>query len=201
MVIFTIGLIMLTARTLLPLLRSRARPSLRQPVSKGRSKTMATVSELINERRKTLSESWLAFLRGPLHSSIDQVIDRKNTNLPSSYLPWAPAIVIASSSLLKAARQADRYVDRYYKHQRFGYYYYAEIHIKERCGFWFIERGEYVLVFRFGSMPICTRNHLDGIRLFEHVFHQWDGTYESPVGAHGYNLRWVGRTRDGILDC
>jgi len=67
---------------------------------------MATVSELIIQRQKHLSESWQSFLNHPLHSSITQVIDRKNTNLPSNFVPWAPAIVIASNSLLKAARQA-----------------------------------------------------------------------------------------------
>ena len=102
--------------------------------------------------------------------------------------------------MLKAARQAG-YLDRYRKHPRYGYYYYAEIRIRERSGFWFIERGaDNVLVFRFGSMPICTRKHRDGIRLFEHVFHQWEGTYEPPVGLRGYNLSWVRKTPDGILN-
>jgi hypothetical protein len=162
---------------------------------------MATVSELIVERQNNLSKGWQSFLRDPLHSSIAQVIDRKNTNLPSSYVPWAPGIVIASNSLLKAARQASRYVDEFRKHPRFGYHYFAEIRIKERGGFWFIERGDKVLVFRFGSMPICTRKHSDAIRLFEHVFRQWGNSYEPPVGAHGYNLRWVRKTPDGILAC
>ena len=160
---------------------------------------MTTVSELIAERRKTLSESWHSFLKHPLHSSIAQVIDRKNTNLPSNYIPWAPAIAIASNSLLKAARQAG-YIDRYRKHPRYGYYY-AEIRIREHSGFWFIERGDQVLVFRLGSMPICTRKHRDGIGLFEHVFRQWEDTYEPPMGPHGYNLRWVKKTPDGIIDC
>jgi hypothetical protein len=162
---------------------------------------MATVSELIVERQNNLSKGWQSFLEHRLHSSIAQVIDRKNTNLPSNYVPWAPGIVIASSSLLKAARQAAVYVGRYRKHPRFGYYYYAEIRIKERCGFWFIERGEYVLVFRFGSMPICTRKHRDAIRLFEHVFGQFGYSYDLPLGPRSHNLRWVRITPDGILDC
>jgi hypothetical protein len=162
---------------------------------------MTTVSELIAERRKSLSESWPSFLEHPLHSSIAQVIDRKNTNLPSNYVPWAPAIAIASSSLLKAARQAPC-VGRYRKHPRYSYYYCAEIRIRERSGFWFIERGaDNVLVFRFGSMPICSRKPRDGIALFEHVYRQCEKEYEPPVGPRGYYLRWVRKTPDGILDC
>jgi hypothetical protein len=165
----------------------------------GREQTMVTVSELIAGRQKTLSESWSMFLKHPLNSSIAQVIDRRDTNLPSSYVRWAPAIAIASGSLLKAARQAE-YDDRFRKHPRFAYYYYAEIRIKERSGFWFIERGDNVLVFRFGSMPLCTRKYLDGIRLFEHIFRQWGYKYEPPVGPRGYNLRWVRKAPEGILD-
>ena len=162
---------------------------------------MATVSELIAERQKKLSDGWQLFLNYPLHSSLARIIDRKNTNLPSNYVPWAPAIAIASNSLLKAARQAGYRVDRWSRHPRYGYYYSAEIRIKERSGFWFIERGDQVLVFRLGSMPICTRAHRDAIALFEYVFHQWGNSYDPPLGPRGYRLRWVKKTPDGIIDC
>jgi hypothetical protein len=135
--------------------------------------------------------------KAPLHGSIAQIIDRKNTNLPSDYVPWASAIAIASNSLLKAARQARR-SNLWRKHQRYGYYYICKVRIKLRSGFWFIERGDQVLVFRFGSMPICTRAHLDATALFEHVF---ENSYDPPLGPRGHNLRWVRKTPDGILDC
>jgi hypothetical protein len=175
---------MLAARTMLPLRSSRTVPFSGNEVVNEGNKTMATVSELIAERQKHLSESWQSFLRHPLHSSIAQVIGRKNTNLPSDYVPWAPAIAIASSSLLKAAGRA-RHPDLWRKHQRYGYYHICEVRIKERCGFWFIERGDWVLVFRLGSMPICTRTHSDAIALFEHVFRQFENSYDPPLGPRG----------------
>ena len=181
------------------MLNSRTLPFRGQVRVKSKEK-MATVSELIIRRQNELSKGWQSFLKHPLHSSIAQVIDRKNTNLPSNYVPWAPAIAIASNSLLKAARQV-RYLDRWRKHQRYGYYYRCEIRIKERSGFWFIERGDQVLVFRLGSMPICTRTHRDAIALFEHVFCQFEYSYDPPLGPRGHGLSWVRSKPDGIIHC
>ena len=163
---------------------------------------MATVSELIAERRKRLSEGWQSFLNYPLHRSLAQIIDRKNTNLPSNYVPWAPAIALASNSLLKAAAASSQagYPGKWRKHQRYGHYYRGEVRITERSGFWFIERGDQVLVFIFGTMPICTRTHRDAIGLFKHVFPQF-ASRQPPLGPRGHNLRWVRKTPDGILDC
>ena len=162
---------------------------------------MATVSELIAERRKRLSEGWQSFLNYPLHRSLAQIIDRKNTNLPSNYVPWAPAIAVASKSLLKAAAASSQagYPEKWRKHQRYGHYYRGEIRITERSGFWFIERGDLVLVFRLGSMPICTRTHRDSIALLEYLFREFGNSYDEPLGC-GHNLGWVRKAPSGILD-
>ena len=67
---------------------------------------MATVSELIAERRNNVSKDWRSFLEHvehPLFSTIAEVIERKNTQLKDDFVPWAPGIVIASDYLLQTA--------------------------------------------------------------------------------------------------
>ena len=164
---------------------------------------MATVSELITERQRSLSQGWTAFLEHPLHPSIAQIIERKNTNLPSKYVPWAPAIAVASNPLLEAARRAPVFAlhKLWGKHPRYGYFYNCEVRIVRRTGFWFIERDDLVLVYRFGSMPFCTRTQRDAIALFEHLTSEFDDWYDPPLGPRGHGLHWVKKTPNGILVC
>jgi hypothetical protein len=55
---------------------------------------MASTSEMIIERQKTLSRNWQSFLKHPQHSSIAEVVKRKKAELPPDFVPWAPAVVI-----------------------------------------------------------------------------------------------------------
>ena len=158
---------------------------------------MARAFKLTAERQKHLLESWQSLLKHPLPSTISQVIDRKNTDLPADYVWQAPAIAIASESLLKAARRVQQGY-RWRKHKRYGYYYAGEVCIKQRSGFWFIEREGQVLVFRLSSMPICALTHHDAISLFEHVYRRFDMSYDPPLGSRGYDLHWVEKAPAGI---
>jgi hypothetical protein len=160
---------------------------------------MASVSELIFKRQNDVSKGWQSFLQQQhLHRSIGVVVEREKTNLPAKFVPWAPGIVIAGHYLLHAAGQHVSQMWR--RHQRYGYYYRATLVVRERSGFWFVEYEGNILVFRYGSMPICTRTHHEAINLWEFIFHQWD-RLDPPIGPRGHGLRWVKSRPDGILDC
>jgi hypothetical protein len=148
---------------------------------------MATVSELIIKRQKDVSRGWQSFLQQqPLHRSIAVVVEREKTNLPAKFVPWAPGIVIASDDLLKVARHTPRLQHNWHRHRRYGYYERAKLIVRERSGFWFMECEHHVLVFRYGSMPICTRTHQAAIDLFEYILPQSQNVFERPLGPQGH---------------
>ena len=165
---------------------------------------MATVSELIIERRNNVSKGWQSFLNHPLHSSIAEVIERKNTQLKADFVPWAPGIVIASDYLLRTAgytSTASHRPPRWRKHRRWGYFRKGPIVVRKRDEFWFVESafGD-VLVFRYGSMPICTRTHQAAMKLAEHYLKRSQYTFNwLPLQPDG--LRWIKSKPDGILVC
>lgn len=153
---------------------------------------MATVSELISERQRTIAKSWQNFLQSPLHQSIAVVVEREKTNLPANFVPWAPGIVIASDRLLRAAGRARNW-KLWGQHPTNGYYYIAQAIVRERSGFWFLEeQGSKVLVYLFGSMPICTRTRREAINLYEYMIRD-----RGRAWLHG--LCWVRSKPDGIL--
>lgn len=161
---------------------------------------MSNISELISQRQENLAKGWQSFLTHPLHKSIAVVVEREKTNLPSEFVPWAPGIVIASDSLLEAAGRFG-WLELWRQHKRYGHYYFCQIRVKERSGFWFVETGGCVLAFRYGSMPICARTHPNAINLCMYILEHSHHTMNTPLGPKGHGLCWVRSTRDGILDC
>jgi hypothetical protein len=160
---------------------------------------MTTVPELIAERQKTIAESWQSFLKYPLPIAIAEVVKRKKAKLPPDYLPWAPAVVIASDYLLRTAghtstsgRPTGWRLQRSSGDYKKGWRSF----VRKRGQYWMVEDdGLYkcVLAFSFGSMPVCTRTPEAVMRLAEYFGD------DSRTLRHG--LRWLGPTPDGILDC
>jgi hypothetical protein len=160
---------------------------------------MTTISQLIDERRKTLSESWQSFLKDPLPISIAEVIQRAKAKLPPDYLPWAPAVVIASDYLLRTAghtstsgRPTGWRLQRSSGDYKKGWWSF----VRKRGQYWTVEGDSLykcVLVLSFGSMPVCTRTSEAAMRLAEY--------FGDDSRTLGHGLRWLGPTPDGILDC
>ena len=71
--------------------------------------------------------------------------------------------------------------------------------VRNRGKFWTIERpDESVLVFVYGSMPVCTRTYIGAMWLAEYFADKSLPHFNLPLG-HG--LRWVGSAPVGILNC
>jgi hypothetical protein len=122
------------------------------------------------------------------------IVEREKTNLPAEFVPWASGIVIASDYLLGVAGHC-AYPEQFRRHERYGYYVYYECIIRERSGFWFIEKlGSYVLVFGYGSMPICTRTRQEAINLCEYI------GCRPALKPVGHGLRLIRSKPDGILN-
>ena len=155
---------------------------------------MATASELIAERRNAVSKDWQSF-RSNKHISIAQVVRRRNAKLPPDFVPWAPAIAIASEYLLRAAGHTSTSGRPKGWHLRpsSGIYRREWHSVRKRGQYWTVEEdlNQYVLVFVFGSMPICTQT-------FEAAM--WLAEYFGDDPPMGHGLCWVRSTPDGILD-
>ena len=163
---------------------------------------MATVSELIAERQHAVSKDWQVFLNHPLPSSIAEIIERKEAQLKADFVPWAPGIVVASDYLLRTAESSNsRRPPNWRKHRRWGYFQKGALVVRKRGEFWFVESaGGYVLVFRYGTMPVCTRTHQPAMRLAQHFFVRSQYIFEwLPLRPDG--MRWVRSKPDGILSC
>jgi hypothetical protein len=157
---------------------------------------MTTVPELIAERQKALSASWPSFLKHPLPISIAGVVKRNEAKLPPDYVPWTPAVVIASDYLLRTAghtstsgRPTGWSLQRSSGVYKKGWWSF----VRKRGQYWTIENGglyECVLAFSFGSMPVCTRTPEAAMRLAEY--------FGDDSQTLGHGLRWLGPTPDGI---
>jgi len=159
---------------------------------------MATVSELIIQRQNDVSKDWQSFLEHPVHRSIGEVIPRENTQPKADFVPWAPGVVIASDYLLRRSGHTptSRRPPRWRKHRRWGYFMKGALIVRKRSDFWFVEMaGASVLVFRYGSMPVCTRTYQAAMRLAQYFL----SLPTLPPPVHG--LRWVLSKPDGILSC
>ena len=158
---------------------------------------MATVSELITERQKSLSRDWQSFLKHR-HRSVANVAKRTWARLAPDFVPWAPAIVIASDYLLQSVGHtptSGRPKGWRLQPSTGNYKCGFELIVRKRGQYWTVEgNGLYqcVLVFNFGSMPVCTRTPEAAMRLAEYFA---DNTRPLPHG-----LRWIRSTPDGILD-
>jgi len=176
--------------------RSTGNTSFEDESDKEVQQNMSTVSELIAERQRTLSKSWRAFSKYR-HSSIAEVVKRKKANLTPDFVPWAPAVVISSESLLRFVGHTST-SDRpkgWRLQPSYGYKKGWQA-VRKRGQYWTIENDglyECVLAFAFGSMPVCTHTHEAAMRLADY--------FADDSTTLGHGLRWVGSTPDGILDC
>jgi hypothetical protein len=164
---------------------------------------MATIPQLIAQRQNVLSQSWQTFLQDPPTYSIAEIIERENAQLKADFVPWAPGIVIASDYLLRIAghRPTSRRPPKWHKHRRWGYFIKGYLVVRKRGEFWFVETAESdVLVFIYGSLPICTRTYQEAMRLAEHFAVRSQYTYGHLPGPSN-GVRWVCSKPDGILDC
>src|SRR4051812_3582771 len=120
---------------------------------------MATVPELIRGRQTAVSKDWGRFLRYPL-LYFGRVVNRKNANLPPDFVPWAPGIIMANDYLLRLAgyHPTSGRPKGWRLQPSRGDYEKGSSIIRKRGKFWTVEAfDQYVLVFTYGSMPICTR--------------------------------------------
>jgi hypothetical protein len=152
---------------------------------------------------------WQAFLsHGPSPYLVAEVIPRSNTELPACFVPWAPAIVIASDYLLRAAGfQPNRPEPMGWSQDHPDAFRKAKYRnrLKVRgCGtLWTVEREmEEVLVFRYGSLPVFTRTHQAAKYLAEYCQRPepGEGSTPRPRGVAS-GLHWVIWTPDGIAYC
>jgi hypothetical protein len=182
--------------------KSRATPFDASRKQREDQRKVPTVSQLITQRRNDVSKGWQSFLKTPLHSSIAEIIERKEAQLKVDFVPWAPAIAIASDYLLRTAGcNNSRRPPNWRKHRRWGYFQKGELVVRKRGEFWFVESaGGYVLVFRYGTMPVCTRTHQAAMRLAQHFFVRSQYIFVwLPLRPDG--MRWVRSKPDGILSC
>ena len=159
---------------------------------------MATVSELIIERRNNVSKGWQSFLEHLKHleypSAIAEVIERKNTQLKADFVPWAPGIVIASDYLLRSAGQnsTSGRPKGWRLQPSWGDYRKGSLFVRKHGKFWMVEdNNQNVLVFTYGSMPVCTRTYEAAM---------WLAEYFADDRPQGHGLRWVGSAPDDIQD-
>jgi hypothetical protein len=159
----------------------------------------------IIERRNAVLKDLPAFLKDP-SPLIAEVVERSNTELPEHYVPWSPAIVLASDELLRLAnyRAGSRRPPGWCPGQPdvFTKVVNRNRLLVRGCGkFWTVERElDEVLAFKFGSMPIFTRTPEAAMRLAEHCHPHVAGTF-CPQPDHVPGVCWVVSTPDGINWC
>ena len=128
---------------------------------------------------------WQQFLKAFSPFVIDKVIDRSKTKLPDWFVPLARGVAIASNSLLCKARHIPGMYGPHGWRQSDcdvfeldvgpnGFVDSTRLYVRGCGHLWSIERlsavrpyehsGE-VLVFLFGSTPICTRGCWSAMRL------------------------------------
>ena len=145
--------------------------------------------DLVAARSDAIKKDWQAFLAAPRSMVIAEVIERKAAKLGNRYVEWSPGIVIASDYLLRVAQQNSRQpLDWHRSSQHDGFETTSgSLVVRKRGEFWAIEQHDRVLVFIYGSMPVCTRTPEAAIKLAEYC-------YPMPRNAPS-GLRWIGRSR------
>jgi len=161
---------------------------------------LENIPQMIANRRKALRKSWRAFQAFKCWQ-ISEVIRRSKAKLPRRFVPWAPGLVIASDRLLSEAgygRDAGSQRPKGWRRlprmfgERFMRAHPPYVVVRKHHEFWIIEWSHNVLVFTFGSMPVCTRSLEAAMRLAD---------FYVAKDRLAYSLRWVPSDSDGILDC
>jgi hypothetical protein len=167
------------------------------------------LEQRIMQRRNAVLRSWPAFLKYRSPFVVGEVVDRRETKLSVDFVPWAPAVVVASDYSLKAARYRpgsgppegwypgtpDVFTKAMHRNHLRVY----------RCGkFWLSERGACeALVYTFGSLPVVTRTPEAAMRLAEYCHprpREGENCHPRPRGVTS-SLSWVISSPDGIFLC
>lgn len=166
--------------------------------------------EKIQERRDAILKCLEGFRKRRPTVLISKVIERSKTDLPSWFVPWAPAVVIASDYLLEAAghrprsRRPTGWTETNPDVFRRGAYWNRLM--VRGCGeLWSVERDcDEVLAFPFGPLPVLVETLQGAMRLAEYCHpHPQAGEYRSfphPRGTAS-GLHWVVATPSGIEWC
>jgi hypothetical protein len=168
------------------------------------------LEQMIQERRDAILKCLEGFRKHTPTVLISKVIERSKTDLPNWFVPWAPAVVIASDYLLQAAGhrpgsrrpkgwsegEPDVFTKRKYGNQL----------MVRGCGeLWSVERHNHeVLAFPFGPLPVFTETCQGAMRLAEYCHPpaqegEW-GCFPRPRGTAS-GLHWVVATLSGIKYC
>ena len=151
----------------------------------------------IAERQNAVSKDWRRFLRQRLSYSIGKVVNRRKAKLPTDFVPWAPGIVMASDHLLRLAgyhSRSGRPKGWRLQPSRGEYRKdWPSLLVRNHGKFWTVEEylSESVLVFIYGSMPVCTRTYEEAM---------WLAEYSLDSRPLGNGLCWVGSAPHAILD-
>jgi hypothetical protein len=154
----------------------------------------------INERKKAVLARWPTFLKAPLPPQLDEVVDRSRAELPAWFVPWAPAVAIASDHLLSLAQYQlgsrpppgwePGGTDAFTKVLRRN-----RLLVRGAGEFWLVERDiEEVLVFTYGSLPLLTRTCEGAMWLAEHCH-----TRRCEPLKHVPGLSWVVEQPCGVI--
>jgi hypothetical protein len=163
------------------------------------------LADEIARRRSATMVGWDGFREDVSPFQVAEVIDRSKTKFTDDFVPWAPGIAVASDYLLRAANYdpGSRRPPGWTQHSArlFRKLLHRNYLTVSRCGeFWLVERQiEEVLVYRYGSLPIVTRNYQAAMRLAEYCHLPRNGEFHRgrPRGVAS-NLKWVVSTPDGV---
>jgi hypothetical protein len=170
------------------------------------NEAMCTFRKEIAERRSSIEKGWNAFKTDASPFHVAEVIDRSATDLPDDFVPWAPGVVVTSEYLLRAAGYSPRARQpKGWKKEREGVYkkLLHNYHLTVcKCGdLWIIERPiDTVLAYRYGSLPVVTRDRKAAMWLAEYCSLPPSGEeryHGRPLGV-ARPLTWVGSTPSGI---
>jgi hypothetical protein len=169
-----------------------------------------TYHEKIQERRDAILKCLEGFQNNLPTVLISKVIERSKTELPDRFVPWAPAVVIASNYLLEAAGHRPRSrrpngwtetnPDVFRKET-----YWNQLKVRGCGELWSVEREcDEVLAFPFGPLPVFVETLHGAMRLAEYCHpHPQVGEYRSfprPRGTAS-GLHWIPREPGGIGWC
>ena len=164
----------------------------------------------IQERRDAILKCLEGFRKHTPTVLISKVIERSKADLPSWFVPWAPAVVIASDYLLQATghRPGSRRPKGWFEGgpEVFAKDLYGnQLMVRGRGELWSVERHNHeVLAFPFGPLPVFTETCQGAMRLAEYCHppaqEGESRCYPRPRGTAS-GLHWVAATPMGIKYC
>jgi hypothetical protein len=167
-------------------------------------------NQMIQERRDAILKCFEGFREHPPTVLISKVIERSKSDLPSWFVPWAPAVVIASDYLLQATgHRPGSHRPKGWSEGKpdvFTKAIYGNRLMVRGCGeLWTVERAcDEVLAFPFGPLPVFTETSQGAMRLAEYCHPRaQEGEYRSfprPRGTAS-GLHWIVATPNGIEWC